>query len=283
LPKLAIKILITVLIGGFLGATLVRLAPGFGVDEEQLDGRLNARSIQALRDMHARDANLLAFYSDYLKRLLRGDLGESRTLQRPVSQLVAERLPETLKSVGLGLVLGWAAGFLLAVAIVMSRAWYLDLLGSLLVGIFLCLPAAVLALLFVLAQAPARLLLGLVVFPKIFRYSRNLLSRSSALPHVLTARAKGLGNMSVLVWHILPTAAPQLLALLGVTVSVAFTAAIPMEALCDLPGIGQLAWKAALGRDVALLVNLTMIVTLVTLVANSASDVMGKTFRVRPA
>ena len=283
MPKLAIKILITVLIGGFLGATFVRLAPGFGVDEEQLDGRLNARSIQALRDMHARDANLLAFYSDYLKRLLRGDLGESRTLQRPVSQLVAERLPETLKSVGLGLALGWAAGFLLAVAIVMSRAWYLDLLGSLLVGVLLCLPAAVLALLFVLAQAPARLLLGLVVFPKIFRYSRNLLSRSSALPHVLTARAKGLGNMRVLVWHILPTAAPQLLALLGVTVSVAFTAAIPMEALCDMPGIGQLAWKAALGRDVALLVNLTMIVTLVTLVANSLSDMMGKFFRVSQA
>jgi len=261
----------------------VRLAPGFGVDEEQLDGRLNARSIQALRDNRTRDANVLAFYSGYLKRLLHGDLGESKTLQRPVSRLVAERLPETLKSVGLGLALGWTAGFLLAVAIVMSRAWYLDLFGSLLVGVLLCLPAAVLALLFVLAQAPARLLLGLVVFPKIFRYSRNLLSRSSALPHVLTARAKGLGNMRVLVWHILPTAAPQLLALLGVTVSVAFTAAIPMEALCDLPGIGQLAWKAALGRDVALLVNLTMIVTLVTLVANSASDVMGKTFRVREA
>jgi len=39
LPKLAAKILITVLIGGFLGATLVRLAPGFGVNEEELDIR----------------------------------------------------------------------------------------------------------------------------------------------------------------------------------------------------------------------------------------------------
>lgn len=283
LPKLALKILITVLIGGFLGATLVRLAPGFGVDEDELDARLSHQSIQALRETRASDTNLFVFYFRYLNRLAHGDLGDSRTLQRPVSQLLAERLPETLKSVALGLALGWSAGFLLAVAIVMSRAWYLDLLGSLLVGILLCLPAAVLALLFVLAHAPARLLLGLVVFPKIFRYSRNLLARSSALPHVLTARAKGLGNMRVLVWHILPTAAPPLLALLGVTVSVAFTAAIPMEALCDMPGIGQLAWKAALGRDVALLVNLTMIVALVTLVANSASDIMGRTFRVSEA
>ncbi len=283
MPKLAVKIVITVLLGGFFGATLVRLAPGFGVDEEQLDSRLSAGSKQALRETRDGDVNVLFFYSRYIGRLLHGDLGNSRALQRPVSELVAERLPETLKSVALGLALGWSAGFLLAVAIVMSRAWYLDLLGSLLVGVLLCLPAAVLALLFVLAQAPARLLLGVVVFPKIFRYSRNLLVRSSELPHVLTARAKGLGNMRVLVWHILPTAAPQLLALLGVTVSVAFTAAIPMEALCDIPGIGQLAWKAALGRDVALLVNLTMVVTLVTLVANSVSDMMGKSFRVSEA
>jgi peptide/nickel transport system permease protein len=283
LPKLAAKILITALIGGFLGATLVRVAPGFGVDEEELDARLSSESMQALRETGANQTNLFAFYFQYLNRLLHGDLGNSRTLHRPVLQLVAERFPETLKSVALGLALGWSAGFLLAVAIVMSRAWLLDLAGSLLVGVLLCLPAAVLALLFVLAQAPARLILGLVVFPKIFRYSRNLLARSSALPHVLTARAKGLGNMRVLVWHVLPTAAPQLLALLGVTVSVAFTAAIPMEALCDIPGIGQLAWKAALGRDVALLVNLTMIVTLVTLVANSASDMVGRTFRASEA
>jgi peptide/nickel transport system permease protein len=283
LPKLVAKILITVLLGGLLGATLVRFAPGFGVDEEELDSRLSAQSIQALRETRAEDASIFVFYFHYLSRLLHGDLGISRTLQRPVRQLVAERLPETLKSVAAGVALGWTAGFLLAVAVVMSRAWYLDLLGSLLVGVLLCLPAAVLALLFVLAQAPARLLLGLIIFPKVFRYSRNLLGRSSALPHVLTARAKGLGNVRLLVWHILPTAAPQLLALLGVTVSFAFTAAIPMEALCDMPGIGQLAWKAALGRDVALLVNLTMIVTLVTLMANSASELLGETFSVSEA
>jgi peptide/nickel transport system permease protein len=279
LAKLAAKILVTVLLGGFLGATLVRLAPGFGVSEEELDVRLNQQSVTALRQASASERNLVVFYFRYLERLLHGDLGNSRTLQRPVRQLLAERFPETMKCVGLGLGLGWTLGLSLAVATVMSRAWYLDLGAGILAGVLLCVPAAVLALLFVLAQAPARLVLGLIVFPKVFRYSRNLLARSSALPHVLMARAKGLGNLRVLLWHILPTAAPQLLALAGVSVSLAFTAAIPVEALCDLPGIGQLAWKAALGRDVALLINLTMIVTLVTLVANSASDLMGSRFR----
>ncbi len=279
MAKLAGKILIVVLLGGFLGATLVRFAPGFGVDEEELDTRLNNQSVQSLRDAEGQNRNLFAFYSRYLGQLLHGNLGDSRTLQRPVTQLLAERFPETLKSVGLGLLVGWTLALPLAIAVVMSRAWLLDTISNLLVSLLLCVPAAVLALLFVLEQVPARLLLSLVVFPKVFRYSRSLLARSSSLPHVLTARAKGLGNLRVLVWHILPTAAPQLVALAGVSLSLAFAAAIPVEALCDLPGIGQLAWKAALGRDVELLVNLTMIVTLVTLLANSASDLAGQYFR----
>jgi peptide/nickel transport system permease protein len=279
LLKLVGKILGIVLLGGLLGATLVRLAPGFGVDEQELDVRLNPQSIAELRQGRAGDNHVMRFYFHYLGRLLHGDLGNSRTLQRPVRELLQERLPETLKSVAWGLALGWTLGLSLAVATVMARAWYLDLFAGILAGVLLCVPAAVLALLFVLAQAPARLVLGLIVFPKVFRYSRSLLARSSALPHVLMARAKGLGDARVLAWHILPSAAPQLLALAGVSVSLAFTAAIPVEALCDLPGIGQLAWKAALGRDVALLINLTMIITLVTLLANSASDLAGNRLR----
>jgi peptide/nickel transport system permease protein len=280
LAKLVGKVLIVVLLGGFMGATLVRVAPGFGVDEEELDTRLNSQSIRALRRAQSTRQNLFVFYSHYLGKLFRGDLGTSRTLQRPVSQLLAERFPETLKSVGLGLTLGWALGLSLAIAAVMSRAWYVNAFWNLIASALLCIPAAVLALLFLLERVPARLLLSLIVFPKVFRYSQNLLARSSSLPHVLTARAKGLGNLRVLVWHILPTAAPQLLALIGVSISLALAASIPVEALCDIPGIGQLAWKAALGRDFELLVNLTMIVTLVTLLANSASEFAGQTFRV---
>ena len=278
LAKYAATIVITVLVGGFFGATLLRFAPGYGVDESELDAHLSNSSIQALRN-NVRDESLAVFYIHYLGRMLHGDLGVSRTLQRPVTSLVAERLPDTMKSIGLGVLLAWLLGLALAIAVAMSRVWIVDTFASLLAGILLCIPAAVLALLFVLARAPARLVIALIIFPKVFRYSRSLLLRSAALPHVLTARAKGLGNMRVLVWHILPTAAPQLLALFGVSVSLALAAAVPVEVLCDLPGIGQLAWKAALGRDIYLLVNLTMIVTVVTLMANSASDALRHAFR----
>jgi peptide/nickel transport system permease protein len=68
-----------------------------------------------------------------------------------------------------------------------------------------------------------------------------------------------------------------MLALAGVTVSIAFGAAIPVEVVCDYPGLGQLAWKAALARDLPLLVNLTLIIALVTVAANSFSDLLTPT------
>jgi len=274
IAKLAAKIMVLVLLGGFAGAVLVRVAPGFGTDEAEMDSRLNSESIQALRQANQDQTSFAAFYFHYLGSLFRGDLGESRTLQRPVAQLLRERLPWTLKLVALGLGLGWSLGVSLAIATVMARTASLDLLTGLFVGFLLCLPASVLALLFVLARLPAQLLLAVVILPKVYRYSRNLLAHSAALPHVLTARAKGLGEWRVLCWHIVPVVLPQFIALAGVCFSIAFTAAIPVEALCDIPGIGQLAWKAALGRDISLLVNLTVLVTLITVVANSASDLM---------
>ncbi|HEX6502015.1 MAG TPA: ABC transporter permease [Terriglobales bacterium] len=265
-------IVITVLLGGFLGATLVRFTPGFGVDEAELDARRSAASIESIRQANRVDENVFAFYVHYLARMARGDLGTSRTLDRPVAQLVGERFPETLKTVGLGLLLGWTLGFALAVPVAMLRSWMIDVTASTAAGLLLCIPAAVLALLFVLVRAPGRMVVALIIFPKVFRYARNLLVRSADLPHVLTARAKGLGNFRVFLWHILPNAGPQLLALAGISVSLAFAATIPVEVLCDIPGIGQLAWKAALGRDLYLLINLTMIVTVVTLIANSVAD-----------
>jgi peptide/nickel transport system permease protein len=268
----AARIVVTVLLGGFLGATLVRFAPGFGVDEAELDARRSAASVNAIRLANAEGQNILRFYLCYLNRIAHGDLGTSRTLDRPIAQLIAERIPETMASVGVGVLLAWTLGLGIALYLTMVRSTVLNTATSIIAGALLCLPAAVLALLFVLARAPARLAVGVIILPKVFRYARNLLARCASLPHVLTARAKGLGNARILCWHVLPNTAPQLLALAGVSVTMAFAACIPLEVICDMPGIGQLAWKAALGRDLYLLVNLTMIVTLITLVVNAAAD-----------
>ena len=272
----ALMIAATALLGGLLTATMVRFAPGFSVDERQLDSRLSPESMQALREARAAERNVVHFYASYLYHAAHGDLGVSRTLNRPVRELLAERWPATLRSAGLGLLLGWVMALTLAVSAAMLRRGTFDVFATLLAGAVLCIPSAVLALLSVFANGPAPLVVALIVFPRLYRYCRNLLAQSYNRPHLITAYAKGIGGPRIFCAHVLPLAGPQLLALAGVSVSMAFGAAIPVEAICGIPGIGQLAWQAALGRDLPLLLTLTVLVTLVTLFANLTSDVVAQ-------
>jgi|HubBroStandDraft_2_1064218.scaffolds.fasta_scaffold215952_1 peptide/nickel transport system permease protein len=279
----ALTLVATVLLGGFLSATLVRLAPGFDVDEAQLDPHLNSESIRALRETRLEQRNIFRFYFHSLQRAAHGDLGTSISLGQPVSTLLRDRAPLTMRLVGIGLLMSWAAAMALSLSAAWLRIQTYDALTTVISGTFLCIPAAVLALLSVLWNVPGSLAVGLIVFPQVFRYSRNLLARAYSLPHIVTARAKGLSELRILFWHVVPVAGPQLLAVAGISVSIAVGAAIPVEALCGLAGVGQLAWQAALARDLPLLMNITILVTLVTLLANSGADVIGTMLRGREA
>lgn len=274
-----LAIVATVLLGGFLSATLVRLAPGFDADEQELDPHLNSESIRALREARLEQHNIFLFYLHSLERAAHGDLGTSISLGQPVNTLLRNRAPLTMRLVGIGLLMSWTAAMALALSAAWLRTAAYDALATLVSGAFLCIPAAVLALLSVLWNVPGALAIGLIVFPQVFRYARNLLAKAYAKPHIVTARAKGLSELRILFWHVIPVAGPQLLAVAGVSVSIAIGAAIPIEALCGLAGVGQLAWQAALARDLPLLVNITVLVTLVTLLANSGADVIGHMLR----
>ena len=270
----ALALLATVLLGGFLSATLMRLAPGFEADERELDPHLNAQSVQALREARQQDHNLFRFYFSYMERAAHGDLGTSFALGQPVRTLLRDRVPLTLRLLSTGLALAWIVSLTLALSAAWLRLSVFDLMTTVVSGTFLCIPAAVLALLSVLWSVPGSLAIALIVFPRTYRYSSNLLVKAYSRPHITAARARGLGEARILFWHVVPVVAPQLLAVAGVSVSLAVGAAIPVEALCGLPGIGQLAWQAALARDLPLLVNITILVTLVTLLANSGADVI---------
>jgi peptide/nickel transport system permease protein len=239
--------------------------------------------VRALRQSRAGEHNILGFYVGYLRGAIHGDLGTSHALGQPVQNLLRERWPVTVRVAGVGLLLAWLLASTLAFTACLWRRPAYELFGTTVSGAFLCIPAAVLALLSVILNAPGYLAIALIVFPKIYRYSRNVLAKAYALPHITAARARGLGELRILAWHVLPVAGPQMIALAGITVSIALGASIPVEALCGLPGIGQLAWQAALSRDLPLLVNLTVLVTLVTLLANSGADVINYMLRPREA
>jgi peptide/nickel transport system permease protein len=268
-----------VLLGGLLSAAMVRLAPGFDTDEEQIDPRMSAGSVRALREARSDQRNIFRYFVHSLQRAAHGDLGVSSSLSQPVTRLLRQRVPITLRLVGVGLLLSWS----LALALALSASWLrlsaYDALTTVVSGTFLCIPAAVLALLSVLWRIPGSLAIAMIVFPRVYRYARNLLAKSFELPHIVTARAKGIGEWRILFWHALPVMGPQLLAVAGVSVSIAIGAAIPVETLCGMAGVGQLAWQAALSRDLALLTNITILVALATLLANSGADLLGHALR----
>ena len=275
--RLLVRVLLaalTVAVGGFLSVTLTRYAPGFGSDERQLDARLNRESLAALREELAGERDVATYYVGALGRLSRGDLGRSRSLQRPVRELLAERGRVTLRLVGAGLILAWLAGMGLTIVTWLSGSAAMDAACTVASGLLLCLPAGALALLLLVLEGPAYLALALVVFPKTYQYLSSLVRATTQLPHIITARAKGASTLRIFVWHVVPVIRRELLALAGVTVGMAVGATIPVEALCGTPGIGQLAWQSALARDVPVLTSVSMLVIACTVVANTGADLL---------
>jgi peptide/nickel transport system permease protein len=279
LTRQAIILTVTLAIGGFLGCLLLRYGPGFDTDERDLDQRYSSATLQALHQARAGQQNITRFYINYLKNAIHGDLGVSTSLEQPVGQLIAARTPATLRLITLGLIAGWFAGLLLGFAAAVKPRGAIPVLSDLVSGFFLCFPATVLALMLFLADGPASVAIAAAIFPRVYRYSQTLLSESLAQPQVLAAAARGIPRSGIILRYVLGPAVAPLAALLGVSITLAFGATIPVEVICDVPGLGQLAWKAALARDLPLLAAMTLIVTAVTLTANTAAGCAHKSSR----
>jgi peptide/nickel transport system permease protein len=146
-------------------------------------------------------------------------------------------------------------------------------------GGLLCLPAAVVALLALYLGVGPGAAIGAILLPRILRYLHNITGAMRERPHVLAARARGIAGPALLLRHVWLPASAEILALAGVSVNMALGAAIPVEALCDSPGVGQLVWKAALARDLPVVVNVTILIAAMTASANLASDALCSSLR----
>jgi peptide/nickel transport system permease protein len=268
------RLLAVMVVASLLAALVIRYAPGFFSDPQELNSGLSSESLRAIREARAAQANVQSFYFRYIVSLVHGDLGRSLSLNQPVRDLLQERLPVTSRNLALALLLAWLLGVVLAVASTALNSRLPAMLNDGLSSVFVSTPAAALALVFVYLRLPPFAAAGVLMFPKIYRYSANMLAESYAAPHVLMARAKGAGCWRLLVWHVAPGCMPQWIALMGVSVSVGLGLLLPIEVISDTPGIGQLAWQAAQSRDLTLLVNLTLVITLLTAFATTLSDML---------
>lgn len=273
LASVVLRVAALALVGALLSALLVRYAPGFGGGEERLDSRLTSSTLERREAARAGAAGVLPYLGESLARWARGDLGVSELFKRPVTGLLAERAAPTLQGVALGLLLSWLAALGLVLAgLRWSSAW-LDAGALASAGLLQCVPAAVLGLALFSSGTRGTWLLAcgiaLVTGPRLFRVAHGILRAAAAAGHVRQARAAGAGRWRVILRHVLPASAGPLLALAGVSVAMALSAAIPMEMVLDVPGLGQLAWQAALARDLNLLVALVVLLGATVTLANA--------------
>ncbi|MCI0369821.1 MAG: ABC transporter permease [candidate division NC10 bacterium] len=254
--------------------------------------RGDPEAIARIRADYGLDAPLWVQYGQYLRRLLRGDLGRSFRQQVPVAELIAERLPATLRlalaAMGLAALLGVAAG----VAAAVGRGRLLDaaLMTVALLGI--STPVFWLGMMLILLFAvtlgwfpisgygqgdwrhlvlPA-LTLGALHVGYIARMTRSSLLEVLREDYLRTARAKGLRESVVLLKHGLRNASLPILTLVGIGVGDLLVGAPLTETVFAWPGLGRLLVAAAANRDLPVVLGATLLFALIYVAANLLVD-----------
>jgi len=248
--------------------------------------------IQLVRQQIGTDKPLHVQYGDFLAGLPRGDLGRSFRGGRPVGELIAAYLPNTLllgivamavatalaSIIGIGAalrrnsVVDRAALFLAAVAQSTPNFW----LGVMLVLVFAVqlrwLPAIDMSgpESFVLPVAT----LAVTLLPLLVRTVRQSFIDALGDDHVRAARARGIPEHRVLLIHVLKVASLPLVTLVGLQAGFVLGGSVVVESIFNWPGIGTLALKAIQDRDFPMIQGTVLVIAIVFTLVNFVVDLV---------
>src|SRR5436309_1563423 len=245
--------------------------------------RADAAALERLRREYALDRSLPVQYAAWLGRLARGDLGESFREQRPVGEVIVERLPATARlalaatlisivlGVGIGAVAAVRAGsaldhLLMGVAVlgISTPVFWLGLMLQLVVAVRLgWLPVSgygdgTLTHLILPAFALGALHTGTVA-----RMTRSSLLEVVRQDFMATARAKGLSEWAVLGKHALRNAAVPVVTVVGIGLADLLVGAPLTETVFAWPGVGRLLVADVGQRDVPVVMGAVLVFALV--------------------
>ena len=300
----AFGLLIAVIVLNFI---LIQIAPGDAalvLAGEQGSG--TPEQLARIRADYGLDRPLLIQLLSYIGNVLQLDLGQSFYFMRPVLDLIQEKLFATVLLAGTALTFALTVGVVLGVftarrpeslassgVTIMSVVAYalpvfwtaimflivfvakLDLLpiggieapryeggffGELLdIGEHLILPAFT---------------LGLIYLAYYSRLARASMLEVLESDYIRTARAKGVGERSVVYRHALRNALIPVVTILGLQLGGLFSGALLVETVFSWPGLGRLAFESVLRRDYPLLLGLLITTTVIVIVANLLTDLV---------
>src|SRR5215471_6974073 len=227
----------------------------------------------------------------YLRHAVVGDLGVSIQSRQPVSTLLKQRFPFTLKLAFLAILVSATLGVVAGIVAATNRNSPLDiaaLLGSL-VGI--SLPIFWLGLLAILifsvrlhwlpsggSGSPAHLVmpalvLGAASSAVIARTTRASMLEVLRQDYVRTARAKGVSDQLVVYRHALGNAMIPILTVFGLEFGYNLGGAVLTETVFSLPGVGRLIVEGIFARDYPVVQGALLVVATTFVLVNLLTDV----------
>ncbi|MCU0271027.1 MAG: ABC transporter permease [Acidimicrobiales bacterium] len=268
--------------------------------------------VENVREKYGLDDPILVQYVNYLQDLVTLDFGESFRDGQPVTEIIKEKAPASLRlafwAIMIETVIGVSSGVLAAV----RRYSIADTITTLLAAILSAIPVFVLAHLmqqvtgvtaneqdwpewmqlpvqgigpntwflwvFPTADQLEYLLQPVVVLAAVStvivaRLARTTMLEVGKMDYVRTARAKGLTERDVIWRHSLRNAMIPVITFIGIDFGTLVGSAILTETVFNWPGLGSKIAQAADGRDLPTLLGLTFVVVLIYGVVNMLVDI----------
>lgn len=286
---------------------LMRAAPGDPLFRLSAERPISQQEIEVLRARYGLDQPIGSQLVAFVSGVLRGDLGVSIEHGRPVTTLLAERLPATVLLGGSVLLLNFTIGLWLGVRQAVRRgeredrwlttlsltgyampSFWLGLVLAWLVGVeWRLLPAA--GMQDPLLDADASFLvkagdvlrhlilpavtLSAVSIAATMRYQRAAMLEVLRLPYIVTARSKGLSERKVTWRHAWRNALFPIITIFGLWLPILVSGSVFVEAVFAWPGLGSLAANAVGSRDYPLLMGASLLVATLVVAGGFVTDV----------
>lgn len=272
-----------------LAFTLMHLAPGGPFDRER-----RPASPEIERNIRAKyhlDEPVWKQYARYLGGLLHGDFGASlKYRDHSVSDIIAQGLPVSLLLGGLAFCFATAVGLPLGFFTAARRGRWPDCAGSFLAVLAVCIPSFVLAPVLILIFAmklrwlPVALwatpwhtilpciALGSYFAGQVARILREGMLTAMQSEFVTAARAKGLGETTLLFKHAFRIAVLPVVSYSGPMLADLLTGSFVIENIFQIPGIGVFLVNGSLNRDYTVVVGLSLLYAMLLIGLNLAVD-----------
>jgi peptide/nickel transport system permease protein len=300
----AVPVVLAILVLNFL---LLHLAPG---DAAQVlageAGSATPEYMAQLRQRFGLDRPLIVQLALYLKQMLVLDLGFSFRHSMPVLDLILARLGPTLLlmvttftlAVSVGIALGLLAAAragrwqdtLISVLALISYATPLFWVGLMLIVVFSVklgwLPTSGIETVGAFYEGWPRVLdvgrhlvlpalsLSLFYLALYVRLMRAAVLEQAGMDYVTTARAKGLNEVRITLWHVLRNAVLPVVTVAGVQVGGLLGGSVVVESVFAWPGLGLLAFQSLFARDFNLLLGIFFLSAVLVVALNLVVDVV---------